>query len=507
LTKQRIAQHGESKKKDEFICKRFAEFHFQADIPPTLEIPRDGLGNTLDESDNEQEVNVWGRLLSINKLFPSINLVNNEYSFGRGKKCDISLDTPDVRVSKYFSNYSTTHLKITRDCEKNFVYVQDLSSNGTFINGDKIGKNKRHVLNNNDEIALASKANRVFVYIDANATEDSTIPDVVREKYVVSKELGRGAYGEVKLCFIRGTCERYAMKIIAKKHFTFNSAQALTLNQQIQSECTILQKLKHPCIISVYDVYDTPHAVYIVLELVEGGELFDRIVNQGQFNEQTTKFLFRQMCLGVKYLHDHSITHRDLKPENVLLTSPDTNDTLIKITDFGLSRFINETTLMKTFCGTPNYLAPEVLLTHGESSYTNKVDVWSLGVILYICLVGYPPFSESVCGKPLNEQITQGLYTFPDEFWSDVSEDVKDLIRKMMCIDPVQRLTVDGVLQHPWLAKDIENTDRVNRIMFPSTEISTKRPASDIDTPAILHDDKPSESTTYPSGRPKRVKH
>jgi serine/threonine-protein kinase Chk2 len=308
------------------------------------------------------------------------------------------------------------------------------------------------------------------------------------------------------------------MKIIAKKHFTLIGTQAHTFNQQIQSECSILQDLNHPCIIRVYDVYDTPNAVYIILELVEGGELFDRIVANGQFDELTSKFLFRQMCLGVKYLHDRSITHRDLKPENVLLTLPDTNETLIKITDFGLSRFINETTLMKTFCGTPNYLAPEVLVTHGEASYTNKVDVWSLGVILYISLVGYPPFNESISGTPLNDQIIQGLYTFPDEFWSEVSESVKDLIRKMMCIDPVKRLTIAGVLEHPWLADDLENTERVNKIMYPSTVISTpptikttKRSVCDDEISTKEKrtkstDDKPSEST-YASGRPKRVKH
>ena len=250
-----------------------------------------------------------------------------------------------------------------------------------------------------------------YVYIDTNAMEDLSIPPNVREKYIVSKEIGRGAYEEVKLCFIRGretsfifqrkyrsmslldTCDRYAMKIIAKKHFTIIGAQAHTLNQQIQSECSIHHGLDHPCIIRAYDVYDTPQAVYIILELVEGGELFDRVVATGQFDERTSKFLFRQMCLGVKYLHDRSITHRDLKPENVLLTLLDTNETLAKITDFGLSKFINETSLMKTFCGTPNYLAPEVLSTRGEASYSNKVDVWSLGVILYICLVGYPPFT------------------------------------------------------------------------------------------------------------------
>jgi serine/threonine-protein kinase Chk2 len=159
-----------------------------------------------------------------------------------------------------------------------------------------------------------------------------------------------------KIFFSSGTCDRFAMKIIAKKHFTHSGPQAHVFNQHIQRECSILQALNHPCITRTYDVYETSDAIYIILELVEGGELFDRIVAHGQFDEATTKFVFRQMAIGVKYLHDKSITHRDLKPENILLTSPDTNETLIKITDFGLSRFISETSLMKTFCGTPNYL-------------------------------------------------------------------------------------------------------------------------------------------------------
>ena len=143
-------------------------------------------------------------MLSINQLFPSINLIDDEYSLGRGKTCSIFLSSNELQTSKYFLAYSSVHLKIIRDRTKNYVYVEDLSSNGTYINGEKIGKGNRHVLANNAEIALASKAHRVYVYIDANANEDSTIPAVVRDKYIVSKQIGRGAYGEVKLCFVRG---------------------------------------------------------------------------------------------------------------------------------------------------------------------------------------------------------------------------------------------------------------------------------------------------------------
>ncbi|CAF2532740.1 unnamed protein product [Rotaria sp. Silwood2] len=298
------------------------------------------------------------------------------------------------------------------------------------------------------------------------------------------------------------------MKIIAKKHFTHFGPQAHIFNQNIKTECSILQGLDHPCIIHIHEVIDTPEALYIILELVDGGELFDRIVAHGQFDEATSKFLFRQMCIGVKYLHSRSITHRDLKPENILLTSPDTNEALIKITDFGLSRFINETSLMKTFCGTPNYLAPEILVTRGEGSYTNKVDVWSLGVILYICLVGYPPFSESPDSPPLNEQILKGLYTFPDEFWSEVSAAAKDLIRQMMCVDPNTRLTIAGVLQHPWLADDHDNTARVEKIIFSASQPlkSLKRPACDEDT-AMDQGETTSSTESNFNGRAKRVKY
>jgi serine/threonine-protein kinase CHEK2 len=158
----------------------------------------DAASNASDES------NVWGRLLSVNKLFPSTNLIENDYTFGRATNCTIAFDNEDFRASKHYLAYSSTHFKIIRDQVKNHVFIKDLSSNGTYINGDKIGKNKLHVLVNNAEIALASKTHRVYVYIDAKATEDSTIPEIVREKYVISKEIGRGAYGEVRLCFTRG---------------------------------------------------------------------------------------------------------------------------------------------------------------------------------------------------------------------------------------------------------------------------------------------------------------
>ncbi len=169
-----------------------------------------------------------------------------------------------------------------------------------------------------------------------------------------------GAYGEVRLAFDKETCEKNALKIIPKRKFTVNGRNQMNLQSSIMSEVEILKKLDHPCIIQIKEVIDTPESVFIVLELVEGGELFDKVVSIEHYDEPTAKLIFYQMVLAIKYLHDQGISHRDLKPENILLCSAEENETLIKVTDFGLSKFFDNTQMMKTFCGTPNYLAPEV---------------------------------------------------------------------------------------------------------------------------------------------------
>ena len=143
-----------------------------------------------------------------------------------------------------------------------------------------------------------------------------------------------------------------------------------------------------------------------------------------------------------------------MKPENILLYDKENNETLIKVTDFGLSKFFDSATVLKTFCGTPNYLAPEVLVSRGGGSYTNKVDNWSLGVILYILLVGYPPFSDENTSVTLEQQICKGSYTFPTQYWSTVSKDAIDLIKNLLQIDPDKRYSLEQVLNHKWIKND-----------------------------------------------------
>ncbi|VDD79912.1 unnamed protein product [Mesocestoides corti] len=150
-------------------------------------------------------------------------------------------------------------------------------------------------------------------------------------------------------------------------------------------------------------------------------------------------------------MHDNGITHRDLKLENILLSGR-SNRSLIKITDFGLSKLVDGNTVLRTFCGTRPYMAPEVLLTAGIGTYTSAVDIWSLGVILYACLVGYPPFTEERKDYDLQEQILGGRYDFPDEYWSGISASAKDLVRRLLCVNPTERISLNAALAHPWLS-------------------------------------------------------
>jgi len=194
------------------------------------------------------------------------------------------------------------------------------------------------------------------------------------------------------------------------------------------------------------EMYDTPTKMYLIMELVTGGELFDRIVNRGSYSEKDASHVVRQIVSAIEYLHALGIVHRDLKPENLLYAN-ESHDSDIKIADFGLSRILPDDALLKTACGTPGYVAPEVLRGKG---YGKEVDLWSVGVIMYILLCGFPPFYDDNV-QVLFEQILSGHFDFPPTYWAGVSDSAKDLIRKLLNVDPKKRLTATQALEHPWL--------------------------------------------------------
>jgi serine/threonine protein kinase len=257
-------------------------------------------------------------------------------------------------------------------------------------------------------------------------------------KYELGKTLGTGAFSKVKHGVDCETGEVSAVKIIDKQQLAKEH-----MEEQLKREIAIMKHLKHENIVQLKEVLQTAKHIYIVLELVTGGELFDRIVAAKRFDEVTGRKYFQQLILAIYYCHQQGIAHRDLKPENLLLDGQDR----LKISDFGLSNLQrsggSQATLLQTVCGTPNYVAPEVLKEKGYNGFT--ADLWSCGVILFVMLAGYLPFDDPNMNALFNK-IERGEFRMAKWF----SPEVKDLITKMLVVDPEKRYNLDDVIAHPW---------------------------------------------------------
>lgn len=261
----------------------------------------------------------------------------------------------------------------------------------------------------------------------------------IHKQYDVKEKLGMGSFATVKRCIKKSDKTEFAVKIIKKAKL---SQEELDV---VQDEVTIMKSIDHPNCVKLFDMFETPKKVYMVLELLTGGELFDRIVQKGSYSEKETAVLMTTIITAIKYLHGINVVHRDLKPENLLYDSP-LSDAEIKITDFGLAKAKTKES-MDTACGTPGYVAPEVLK---NEPYGPQVDLWSMGVILYILLCGFPPFYHEST-TVLYKQIKKGAYQFPDPYWSDISDNAKNLVARLLTVDPAKRATPDEVLSHVWL--------------------------------------------------------
>ncbi|XP_016390952.1 calcium/calmodulin-dependent protein kinase type 1D-like isoform X2 [Sinocyclocheilus rhinocerous] len=252
----------------------------------------------------------------------------------------------------------------------------------------------------------------------------------------------RGAFSEVVLAEERSTGKMFAVKCIPKKALKGKESS-------IENEIAVLRKIKHENIVALEDIYESSNHLYLIMQLVSGGELFDRIVEKGFYTEKDASTLIRQVLDAVNYLHNMGIVHRDLKPENLLYFNPQ-DGSKIMISDFGLSKMEGTGDVMSTACGTPGYVAPEVL---AQKPYSKAVDCWSIGVIAYILLCGYPPFYDENDSK-LFEQILKADYEFDAPYWDDISDSAKDFISCLMEKDPTKRYTCEQALRHPWIAGD-----------------------------------------------------
>jgi len=296
-------------------------------------------------------------------------------------------------------------------------------------------------------MGCASSTNKAAL---EHSLTESNAPHVFKAIYRTDKQLGEGAYSVVKLAFNKFTGAKSAVKIVNRTDISPEDDLAL------KQEVDIMRQLNHPNIINCYDFFEEEKNYYVVLEYMDGGELFDRIVKKTVYNEKEARDVVKILVSAIKYCHDRDVVHRDLKPENLLLTSRE-DDASLKIADFGFAVRVNSN-LLSTQCGTPGYIAPEIL---ENKPYGKAVDMWSIGVITYIILGGYPPFHDDNM-RNLFRKIRKGDFEFHPEYWKNVSSDAKDLIKGLLTVNASARLTADQVLQHPWLMTDDATLAAIN---------------------------------------------
>ncbi|KAL4891377.1 cytochrome P450 [Aspergillus ambiguus] len=450
------------------------------------------------EVEDEVAEGVWGYLIPLDDNFRDILVLRKRDSCTNGKedtKCqsdkrgsrqgrppasmqgkksspggylpDLVLNVPTV---------SNRHFLLFSENRKggSVAVLEDLSSNGTFVNDAVVGRNKHRELEDGDEITILNEARFVFRHPQTRDT------NAFRQQYRIFRTLGKGHFATVYLCVERSTGTQYAVKMFEKRPGDSQKSQTDPLQQEIG----LLMGVNHPNLLCLKDTFDESDGVYLVLELAPEGELFNLIVSKQKFSENETRHIFRQLFEGLKYLHDRGIVHRDIKPENILVAD---KKLTVKLGDFGLAKIIGEDSFTTTLYVHPTYVAPEILQESRYRKYTKAVDIWSLGVVLYICLCGFPPFSDELYSRDnpytLAQQIKSGRFDYPSPYWDSVGDPALDLIDRMLTVDVDKRLTVEECLEHPWLTGNTQSltdstdglTGALGRLDFSKRKMARER--------------------------------
>ncbi|KAF5302099.1 hypothetical protein FQR65_LT08650 [Abscondita terminalis] len=416
-------------------------------------------------SEHSQEVEqiAYGQLVSMQPCFDSVD--KPEITLGRSPDCDVVVSRGGK--SSNYINISCVHFKITHFVNELVVCLTDLSKNGTYVNSKLIGKGNEVFLKHNDQICIGTTDYEVFTFKSFNRFAKSFLPLGLMKRYEFERPLGSGASGDVVLVRERVSCKPYAIKKINKVRL--NDPHSINNQNRIKNEMNIMRSVSHPYIISTKEIVDTDEAVFIVLEYMAGGELTN-LLSTGPLPENVVKLLFYQIVLGLRHLHLLNITHRDLKPSNILLQS-EKSITVAKIADFGLSKIIGSSSELDTWCGTPSYIAPEII-DYQCGPYTKQVDIWSLGVILYHMLSGELPFRGK--GKhPIQvlKLIVSEKYNITSIVWNSVSYSAKDLLQHMLIVNPKKRYTIEEVVNHPWLSQDLCMQQQARNILITRTNL------------------------------------
>ncbi|CAF1379816.1 unnamed protein product, partial [Adineta steineri] len=282
-----------------------------------------------------------------------------------------------------------------------------------------------------------------------------TSSSIVTDRYELGKKMGDGNFAVVHRSKLRGSDREYAIKIVDKSKMKGKE-------YMLDHEINIMYMCNHPNVIRLFEDYETPDEIYLVMELIKGGDLFDYITKHRRFDEPTSSLMIKDVAEALLYLHAKKIVHRDLKPENLLVMQRRDARITIKLTDFGLAMQVSGP--IKTVCGTPTYVAPEIL---AETGYGMEVDCWATGIILYILLCGYPPFKSADRNQEVLFQLIQrGKFVYDTEYWSSISANAKNLIDNLLVVDRHKRMHADEILLHPWImsigqSKPIRNTEEL----------------------------------------------
>jgi len=276
-------------------------------------------------------------------------------------------------------------------------------------------------------------------------------PGKILENYEMDKKkLGEGSYGSVCKAKHKATGMQRAVKTIAKAQ--------MKNKERFKMEIAIMKTMDHPNIIKLYESFEDVRNIYLVMEIAAGGELFDRIIEAGHFTEVQAAILMQQIIRAIYYMHDNKVCHRDLKPENFLFMSKDKIEkSNLKIIDFGLSCRFEPGQVLTTKAGTPYYVAPQVL----AGKYDELSDLWSVGVIMYVMLCGYPPFFGETDAEVLSK-VRLGNFSFNATDWKNISEDAKGLIRLLLKMNPKERISAQKALEHPWIKNKAPQAKQVN---------------------------------------------
>ena len=299
----------------------------------------------------------------------------------------------------------------------------------------------------------------------ATSVRDQAQRSIEALGWAVGKFLGEGAFGKVFLVTKAGTTA--ACKIIEKP---IKKKELDMIHHEIQ----VMQSMNNPYICKLYEAFETEKHFFLFLELMTGGEVFDKIVELGFFTEKMAATITTECLMALRYVHSRGIVHRDLKPENLLLENKEPN-ARVKLVDFGLSGMYDaQSALMTEPAGTPGYQAPEVL-SRKNGGYDQQVDVWSMGVIVYILLSGRAPFGSATPAKE-TAKIKAGDYSYPDEQWAVVSSEAKAFIDRMLVVDPTKRATIDELLKHPWLKDAVAALQKHSAVSLADSAGSAKSP-------------------------------